>query len=95
MKGIGGIKTGSGFMSLATSGIAMATGIGTAAAAFDVLKGAIMDNIETASNFEASVSRITSLTGASSETIDSLKGQQWNLVQPQHNQRVKLWKHSE
>lgn len=73
MKGIGGIKTGSGFMSLATSGIAMATGIGTAAAAFDVLKGAIMDNIETASNFEASVSRITSLTGASSETIDSLK----------------------
>lgn len=73
MKGIGGIKTGSGFMSLATSGIAMATGIGTAAAAFDVLKGTIMDNIETASNFEASVSRITSLTGASSETIDSLK----------------------
>lgn len=73
MKGIGGIKTGSGFMSLATSGIAMATGIGTAAAAFDVLKGAIMDNIETASNFEASVSRITSLTGASAETIDSLK----------------------
>lgn len=73
MKGIGSFKTGSGFMSLATSGIAMATGIGTAAAAFDVLKGAIMDNIETASNFEASVSRITSLTGASSETIDSLK----------------------
>lgn len=73
MKGIGGIKTGSGFMSLATSGIAMATGIGTAAAAFDVLKGAIMDNIETASNFEVSVSRITSLTGASVETINQLK----------------------
>ena len=73
MKGIGGIKTGSGFMSLATSGIAMATGIGTAAAAFDVLKGAIMDNIETASNFEKSVSKIAALTGASVETINQLK----------------------
>lgn len=73
MKGIGGIKTGSGFMSLATSGIAMATGIGTAAAAFDVLKGAIMDNIETARNFEKSVSKITALTGASEETINKLK----------------------
>lgn len=73
MKGIGGIKTGSGFMSLATSGIAMATGIGTAAAAFDVLKGAIMDNIETARNFEKSVSKITALTGASAETINKLK----------------------
>ena len=73
MKGIGGIKTGSGFMSLATSGIAMATGIGTAAAAFDVLKGAIMDNIETARNFEKSVSKITALTGASVETINQLK----------------------
>lgn len=73
MKGIGSIKTGSGFMSLATSGIAMATGIGTAAAAFDVLKGAIMDNIETASNFEKSVSKIAALTGASVETINQLK----------------------
>lgn len=73
MKGIGGIKTGSGFMSLATSGIAMATGIGTAAAAFDVLKGAIMDNIETARNFEKSVSKIAALTGASVETINQLK----------------------
>lgn len=73
MSGIGNLKGGSSFMSLATSGIAMATGIGTAAAAFDVLKGAIMDNIETASNFEASVSRITSLTGASAETINQLK----------------------
>lgn len=73
MKGIGGIKTGSGFMSLATSGIAMATGIGTAAAAFDVLKGAITDNIETARNFEKSVSKIAALTGASVETINQLK----------------------
>lgn len=73
MKGIGGIKTGSGFMSLATSGIAMATGIGTAAAAFDVLKGTITDNIETARNFEKSVSKIAALTGASVETINQLK----------------------
>lgn len=73
MKGIGSFKTGSGFMSLATSGIAMATGIGTAAAAFDVLKGAITDNIETARNFEKSVSKIAALTGASVETINQLK----------------------
>lgn len=73
MSGIGSFKTGSGFMSLATSGIAMATGIGTAAAAFDVLKGAITDNIETARNFEKSVSKIAALTGASVETINQLK----------------------
>lgn len=64
---------GSNFMSLAQGGLAMATGIGTAAAAFNVLKDAIADNIETARNFESAVSRITALTGASASTIDKLK----------------------
>lgn len=73
MSGIGNLKGGSSFLSLAKGGFAMATGIGTAAAAFDVLKSAISNNIETASNFEASVSRIKSLTGASVETINQLK----------------------
>lgn len=73
MSGIGKLKTGSSFMSLATSGIAMATGIGSAAAAFNVLKDAVMGNIETARIFEKSVSKIAALTGASEETINKLK----------------------
>lgn len=73
MSGIGNLKSGTSFLSLAKTGIGMATGIGTAAAAFDVLKDAIMGNIETARDFEKSVSNIASLTGASSETIDKLK----------------------
>lgn len=73
MSGIGNLKGGSSFLNLAKGGFAMATGIGTAAAAFDVLKGAITDNIETARNFEKSVSKIAALTGASVETINQLK----------------------
>lgn len=73
MRGASSVSGGSEFMSLAKTGFAMATGIGTAAAAFDVLKDAVMGNIETARNFEKSVSKISALTGASEETINKLK----------------------
>ena len=73
MSGVSDLKSGASFLSLAKTGVGLATGIGTAAAAFDVLKDAVMGNIETARDFEKSVSNITALTGASADTIDKLK----------------------
>ena len=71
--GLGGALGGESLMGLARGGLAMATGIGSATAAVSLLTEAISDNIQTAMNFESSVSRITALTGASAETINQLK----------------------
>ena len=52
----------------------MFTGIGAGIAAFGALNKAIGDNIETAKNFEKSMSQLSSLTGMVGSDLEKLKG---------------------
>lgn len=71
--GGGGLLGGLDFKGIA-GGLIGFTGVaGAAMTAANALKGAVADNIETAKNFELSMSHLSSLTGLTGEKLDYLK----------------------
>lgn len=70
LKGGGG---GFDFKGMAMGALKLGGTIGVATTAFNLFKGAVADNIQTARGFEKAVSSIRALTGASEETMNQLK----------------------
>ena len=79
---------------LSGSLVSAAAGFASITAAVGAFTSALRDNIETAKNFEKSMSQLSSLTGMVGDDLGKLKTMPSNLVQAQRCQQVRWQTHS-